>query len=189
MATQVDFPSFLARLRQSVDDGATVSYRFLTDDRHLVMVTLEQGRIVFLRYGAHQGLKAIPRIGRLDTGTLTTDEDPVFIRQQGLPPSAEILREWEQQASRDQGAAASTLLGIELPAGLSWNEEVKQQVVQVLKKFIGPIAPLIVDNAERQLGPVEGEQDVVRLLDILAEELEGSEDKERFYAEIQRRLA
>ena len=161
-------------LKGLVKDGRSSTIYVHTDDNHLIAVGVDRGEIVSLICGPKQGERAIPLIRKMRTGTYRVDDAVTPHRRFGakLPSSDALL----------------SLLAEDGDIGVSDCQWVQEVLCKVLADYMGPIAPLVCRDTVKAAGGIDSPEQVKRVVEDLAQEIDNLAEAERFRAQAQAEL-
>lgn len=205
MEAHVDYLEFVARLRHLVRDGASVTLSIVTDDRHFVNIGLKEGQIVSVRHGPRRGAKALRLVMELSGGGMSLLPAQDLNPQPDLPSTQEILRllgereaggkqDREGRQNQDLGEAPSTVgarataAAEAVPSTTAFGDwDLVQPLFameEALRRMIGPIAKLVMKEALHDLGQIRCHDDLARLAETLAREIDDPDQAKRFLDQV-----
>lgn len=165
---------FVDLLRSLVTEGQTKTLYVHTDDNHLIAVGIERGEIVSLICGPRQGERAIPHIQAMRSGTYRLEDKVIPHRRAGtMLPSSETLL---------------TLLAGQDDAQVDNCDWIQKVLCNVLRDYIGPIAPVVCRDKVEAAGGIDSPERVKRVVEALAGEIDDTAEAERFRARAQAEL-
>lgn len=145
MANYLTLPELLNTLTQYVSQKANGTLNISTESNRAITISLEQGNITAIYFGALRGKRAIEEISKIKGGSYrfesSTDENMI---SHDLPSSQEVIQLLSQgsksstsiETTPDEQGEVSTSQKIEL------SNELKSLFI----KFLGPIADMIFDD-------------------------------------------
>jgi len=162
-------------LKSLVNEQRTTTLYVRTNDNHLITFGVDRGEIVSMRCGAKRGERAIPMIRQMRAGTYRLDDEHTPLRNAGitLPPSQTLL----------------LLLAEEDEIEASDCEWVQDVLCKVLADYMGPIAPLVCRETVEAVGGLDSPEQVERVIDRLAREIDNSAEAERFRLRVKSELS
>ncbi len=179
MSDRVDYLEFYAHLQKLLADNGQGTLFVRTDKNHLVIVALQEGRIVSLACGPKRGELAIPLIREMHTGDLRLDPSAIPYHAQELPSTAhimELLKPGVGQTVQHQAAAAP-----KAPATTPLNGADRgQRLCALLTDYIGPVAPLVCEEKVAILGGLDNPKNAQGIVTALAGEIQDAEEARQF---------
>ena len=144
-------------LQSFIEKGHTTTLYVTTDDKQLITVGVDQGKIVSLRCGHKRGERAIPMIRKMQTGTYRLDEKSqphpnVGVR---LPPSEALLHLLSGEEGGERDETGQTI-------DCQWVHDV---LCKVLGEYMGPIAPVICSEAVEAVGGLDSQEKIQQVVE------------------------
>lgn len=153
---QASFSATVNELSKLVDERQSGQLFITTETNHASTVTLVNGDITAVRYRIRRGSRALSSLLELGetrcSHTFTSADDlggfsPVT--DEDLPSTADILQRLSQASPSSASAPAATPAPAELPAAF------KQLAVDVLARYIGPMASIVGEQVFAEAASVE----------------------------------
>jgi len=161
-------------LKTLMGQGRSSTVYVRTDDNHLIAIGVEGGAIVSLMAGPRQGERALAAVQKMRTGTYKIEPGGALQRRGGLPSSDEVLTRIAEGGADAAGPDCHLIQGT---------------LCKLLVTYLGPIAPLVCQQAVAAAGPISSGEQVRGVIDALAREIEVPAEAERFRAQASRELA
>lgn len=174
MKGEITRKQLVALLESLVAKRQTTTLYVRTDDNHLIAIGVAHGEIVSLICGPRQGERAIPQIRKMRSGTYRLDDKAMPHQRAGtsLPSSKTLL----SLLSADDDAPANDC---------DWLQDV---LCNVLRDYVGPIAPVVCRDTVEAAGGVDSPEKVRRVVEELAREIDDANEAKRFVARAQAEL-
>ena len=187
MTIQVGYEEFVALLDRMVKRRESGSLFVRTDSNHSVIIGVDDGEIVALVAGNKRGLSALGKITGFSSCSVKLDADSVVDFHRGeLPASDEILYrlshrlppETDGVESVSQGETGSLLAGA---PGESIDSVLAGSILcELLSDYLGPIAPMICDEATDGGKSLRTPDQLVKAINALASEIESAPEARDF---------
>lgn len=177
---RVELAALVGKQASSGESGTII---IRGDDGHVLMVALDKGRLASLSYGNHRGLEAIPDILAFSSGTFSFSEGLVTHPQEGLPTTTEFL---DMLRSGVSNLTSPGKTSSKKGSGGSFRNLplFMKQLSELLMEFVGPIAPLLCENALADANGVDSVEDAALLAKQLAQEIADKNDQGRFLSRV-----
>lgn len=174
MKAEITRKQLVGLLETLVAKRQTTTLYVRTDDNHLIAIGVDRGEIVSLICGPRQGERAIPQIRKMRSGTYRLDDNATPHRRAGtsLPSSKTLLT----LLSADDDAPSDDC---------DWLQDV---LCNVLRDYVGPIAPVVCRDTVEAAGGVDSPEKVRWVIEELAREIDDTGEAQRFVARAQAEL-
>ncbi len=179
--TLVSYQQLMQELRKLCEEKRTGTMFITTDDNHSARFALQEGRIVACAYTLKKGFDALPLIQQIKSGTFAF-ADGVFSGMDEIPlPETEVMFE-VLGGSADGGnrgvpsgapQAGSGASSIDMSAAI-------KDIELELAVHVGPIADIICAEHLEDAGELSDVADVVKLIEVIASEIDNSEKEDQF---------
>lgn len=177
MSKQVDYQQFIAALKKLIGQKTTTNLILLTEDKHSLWLGLVNGVITTIIFGPKRGKSAIPLISRIRGGKLSLDTKTNLPPMPDLPSTELIL------AQLGVPATATGIAELTLEFDTARTKLIIEKLQQLLKRYVGPIANMIMPGMIKQVGIISSETQLQALIDKMAKEVEGIGDTTKFRQE------
>lgn len=181
MSGQITYKEFIELVQSMLTEKKTGTVFVRTDDNHSVIIGVRDGNIVSLSCGPRFGLEAIPLIKHLKTGSYRVEDVAVDHHAEELPTSGKIL-----ELLKARGDSATP---VESQQAVHSSHEVlrkfntskaSKKLCTLLQDYLGPIAPMVCEEAVSKMGEAQGLAKMHELVDRLANEIDDPEEAKSF---------
>ena len=190
MTTPIQGSDLSNLLRRLVEKAWTGVLYLRSDDNHLIMFGIREGTIVSLSCGPKRGLKAIPLIQELVAGTYHLDPKGILRSDKDMVPTEELLRLMAGEGTArvasvpTDNAAPSTH-----PAATGATpERVRETLCELLSDYLGPISPVICEEALTAIGGVNSGEQANRVIAHLSRQIDDPDEARSFEASARKQL-
>ncbi|MEN8177194.1 MAG: hypothetical protein ABFS39_01065 [Pseudomonadota bacterium] len=177
MPKQVNYQQFITALKKLIEQETTTNLILITEDKHSLWLGMASGVITSIIFGPKRGKSAIPFISRVTGGQLSLDTKTSLSPMPDLPSTEVILAQLDTSAT-SMNTAQSTADFNAAGANLAIEE-----LQQLFKRYIGPIANMIMPGMIKKVGAISSESQLQALIDTMAKEVEGIGDLAKFRQE------
>ncbi|MEN8218717.1 MAG: hypothetical protein ABFS56_20565 [Pseudomonadota bacterium] len=174
------YPQLIAEIRRLSQEGQSGTIFITSDDGHLVRIVLDDGRITFLAFDTnYRSHDAIPLINMIKFGQLHFSEG-IFetVQEAPLPNTLELFQMFSNQTHVDTPKQLSSLN----------LREAIEHIKTALAAYIGPIALIVCEEYIDKVGSLNTMDNIVTMIDVVASEIECSDEREAFKARIQTKI-
>jgi len=180
MSDEISRADVIRLIRNLVAEKGTGTLYIRTNQNRVVMVAVQGGNIITLSSGPRHGESAIPMLREMSSAVVRVDSTAVAYHSDQMPPTAVLLT----MLDADPGpatAGVATVQGQRARLGPE-AEKVKMVLGRLLTDYMGPVGPMVCDQALGQLGDSIDGGRLRALVDQLATEI-GDSDEARTFTE------
>ena len=169
--------SVVAQLQQFYQEKLSGNMTILTQNRQMARIGIMNGSIVALSCANKRGVEALSLLQHFDPNWFQFIKGTSAITDPDLPPTPDILAilSGVSPASASPDSASNTTIDL-----------LSQQVLTVLKatlaEFMGPVAPMICNEALRQ------SSDLRAVIDLLANQIPNRQQAVEFRSRVMQKL-
>ena len=181
MSDKITYKGLIELVRTMHKRKKTGTVFVRTDDNHSVIIGVREGDIVSLSCGPRFGLEAIPLISHLKTGSYRVEDVAVDHHAKELPSSEKILDLLSDSCAPAKSVEPNRAGHASPSKTTKFNtSKAGKMLCALLQEYLGPIAPMVCEEAVLSVGEVRTLGHLHTLVDRLAQEIDAPEEAKSF---------
>ncbi len=159
-------------------------------DGHAIMFVFEQGQIISLSHANHRGLDALPAILGFQQGSYSFHSTILGHHQDDLPSAKDIATALKQPplpgGLSERLAKSTSVVSTATSAGPSIADPKRfwDQIESVYADYVGPIASLLCENMQSEMGTNGSGLNVQELITKLAQDISDQSERKQFLSKV-----
>jgi hypothetical protein len=159
-------------------------------DGHAIMFVFEQGQIISLSHANHRGLDALPAILGFQQGSYSFHSTILGHHQDDLPSAKDIATALKQPplpgGLSERLTKSTSVVSTATSAGPSIADPKRfwDQIESVYADYVGPIASLLCENMQSEMGTNGSGLNVQELITKLAQDISDQSERKQFLSKV-----